>query len=82
VLDPPPPGSSRSAVVTALELVGAEGNRRGYHAELRTETGRRGVPVVVGREHALVVLSQDADGRWRVVAESPDSGGDLPIGED
>ena len=80
VLDPPPQGGYRNAVVTALELAGSEGNRRGYRAELRTEAGRPGGPVTVGQQHALVVLSQNPDGRWRVVAET--AGGDLPIGAD
>jgi hypothetical protein len=75
VLDPPPPGTFRRAVVTGLELAGADGNHRGYRAVLRTETGRLGGPVAVGQQHALVVLAEDADGRWRVVAETTGGAG-------
>jgi hypothetical protein len=81
VLDPPPPGASRTAVVTALELVAAKGNRRGYRAEVRTATGRPGGPVTVARQHTLVVVSEGQDGRWRVVAETGDAG-DVAFGED
>ena len=86
VLDPPPSGASRSAVVTALALVAAEGSLRGYGAEVRTATGRPDGQVTVERQHVLVVLTDDTDGRWRVVAETRDDGdlpdGDLPVGED
>jgi hypothetical protein len=81
VLDPPPPGARRTAVVTALELAGASAERRGYRAALRTETARPGGPVAVAYQQALVVLARSPDGRWRVVAETA---GDLnlPVGED
>lgn len=82
VLDPPPPGAYRSVVVTALELAGAEGNRRGYRAVLRTETAHPRGPVTVGRQHALVVLSEGQDGRWRVVVETTGDQPDLSVGED
>jgi len=77
VLDPPPPGAVESAVVTGLELAGAEGDRRGYRAALRIETATPGRPVAVALRHTLVVLAEDTDGRWRVVTETG-----LPTGED
>ena len=81
VLDPPPPGAHRTAVVTGLELAGASGERRGYRAALRTETARPGGPVAVARQQALVVLARGPDGRWRVVAETAGDP-DLSVGED
>jgi len=81
VLDPPPPGAHRTAVVTRLEPAGASGERRGYRAALRTETARPGGPVAVARQQALVVLARSTDGRWRVVAETAGDP-DLPVGED
>jgi hypothetical protein len=81
VLDPPPPGARRTAVVTALELAGASAERRGYRAALRTETARPGGPVAAARQQALVVLARSPDGRWRVVAETTGDP-DLPAGED
>jgi hypothetical protein len=80
VLDPPPPGARRTAVVTALELAGASAERRGYRAALRAETARPGGPVAVAHQQALVVLARSPDGRWRVVAETADDP-DLPVGE-
>lgn len=82
VLDPPPPGAYRSVVVTALELAGAEGNRRGYLAALRTETALPRGPVTVGQQHALVVMNEGQDGRWRVVIEATGDRPDLSVGED
>jgi hypothetical protein len=82
VLDPPPPDAYRTVVVTALELAGAEGNRRGYRAALRTETTHPRGPVTVGQQHALVVLSEGQDGRWRVVVETTGDNPDLSVGED
>ena len=81
VLDPPPPGAHRTAVVTGLEPAGASGERRGYRAALRTETARPGGPVAAARQQALVVLARSPDGRWRVVAETTGDP-DLPAGED
>ncbi len=82
VLDPPPPGAYRTAVVTGLEPAGADGNRRGYRAALRTETARPGGPVTVEQLHALVVVAAGIDGRWRVVAETTGDDPDLSVGED
>ena len=77
-----PPGASRTAVVTGLELAGAYGERRGYRAVLRTETARPGGPVAVAELQALVVLAQGPDARWRVVAETAGDDPDVPVGED
>ena len=77
-----PPGASRTAVVTGLELAGAHGERRGYRAALRTETARPGGPVAVAALRALVVLARGPDARWRVVAETAGDDPDLPVGED
>jgi len=82
VLDPPPPGAHRTAVVTGLEATGAYGDRRGFRAALRIETGGPGGPVAAGAQHALVVLAEGADGRWRVVMETAGGDPDLPVGED
>jgi hypothetical protein len=42
VLDPPPPGAYRTAVVTDIDAVGAYGDRRGFRAALhRDRTARR-----------------------------------------
>jgi len=82
VLDPPPPGAYRRVVVTALEPAGAEGNRRGYRAALRAETAQPRGPVTVGQQHALVVLREGRDGRWRVVVETTGDSPDLAVGED
>ena len=82
MLDPPPPGAHRTAVVTRLEPAGASGERRGYRAALRTETARPGGPVAVAELQALVVLAQGPDARWRVVAETAGDDPDLPVGED
>jgi hypothetical protein len=81
VLDPPPPGAVRTAVVTGLDLAGATAERRGYRAALRTETARPGGPVTVTHQQTLVVLARSPDGRWRVVAETLGDHG-IPIGED
>lgn len=80
VLDPPPPGAYRIAQVTALAPVGADGNRRGYRAELTTATGPPGGPRTTAVVPTLVVLARQPDGRWLVVVETPDNP-DLPAGE-
>jgi hypothetical protein len=83
VVDPPPPGSLRTAAVTALELVAADhdGVRRGYRAEVGTATGPPGGSVVVDLVTRYVVLARQPDGRWLVAADSPATP-DLPAGED
>jgi hypothetical protein len=83
VLDPPPPGSLRTAAVTALELVAADpgGQRRGYRAEVGTATGPPGGSVVVDLATRYVVLAHQPDGRWLVAADSPATP-DLPAAED
>jgi hypothetical protein len=83
VVDPPPPGSARTATVTALELAAADhgGTRRGYRAEVGTATGPPGGEVTVGLVERFVVLANQPDGRWLVAADSPATP-DLPAGED
>jgi hypothetical protein len=83
VVDPPPPGSVRTATVTALELAAADqgNNRRGYRAEVGTATGPPGGPLTVGVVERYVVLAHQPDGRWLVAADSPATP-DLPAGED
>jgi hypothetical protein len=83
VVDPPPPGSARTATVTALELAAADhgNNRRGYRAEVGTATGPPGGPLVLGLGERYVVLARQPDGRWLVAADSPATP-DLPAGED
>ena len=95
VLDPPPAGAERTASVTALDLVavahgegaahehGADPGpevRRGYRAEIETETGAPGGPLT--REHLVrhVVLARQPDDTWLVAAESTASP-DLSAGE-
>jgi hypothetical protein len=83
VVDPPPPGSARTATVTALELAAVDqgNNRRGYRAEVGTATGPPGGPLTVGVAERYVVLAHQPDGRWLVAADSPATP-DLPAGED
>lgn len=83
VLDPPPPGSMRAAVVTALELVAVDHDdrRRGYRAEIGTATGRPGTTAAVDVVESDVVLARQPDGTWLVTADTPPSP-DLPAGED
>ena len=76
------PAPTARAVVTGLEPAGADGERRGYRAALRTATARPGGPVAAARQQALVVLARSPDGRWRVVAETTGDHPDLPAGED
>jgi hypothetical protein len=80
VLDPPPPGSRRTATVTALELVAADANgtRRGYRAEVGAATGPPAGVLTVALLTTRIVLARQTDGRWLVTTETPD----LPTGED
>lgn len=72
VLDPPPPGAVRTASVTALDLVVADGpdDRRGYRAEIGTATGPPGGPFADALLVRQVVLARQPDGTWLVTAES------------
>ena len=81
VLNPPPAGQTRTAVVTAIELVAVNRSnlRRGYLAWIRTVTGSPGALAVVDDATAYVVLARQPDGRWLVVADTselPDGGHD------
>jgi hypothetical protein len=75
VLDPPQPDAYRTAQVGGLEPVGADGNRRGYRAQLTTTSGPPAGPRAVTHARALVVLARQPDGRWLVVAETADGEG-------
>jgi hypothetical protein len=72
VLDPPPPGTTRTASVTALDQLAADDadDRRGYRAEIATATGPPGGPATTDRLVRQVVLAHQPDGRWLVAAES------------
>ena len=81
VLNPPTAGQTRTAVVTAIELVAVNRSnlRRGYLAWIRTATGSPGALAVVDDATAYVVLARQPDGRWLVVADTselPDGGHD------
>ena len=81
VVDPPEPGSVRTAAIDGINLVAAsdDGHRRGYLATVRTMTGPPGASdPVVTTVTAYVALTLQPDGRWLVGAESPDP----PAGED
>jgi hypothetical protein len=82
VLDPPPPGSVRTATVTALQLAAADhdGHRRGYRAEVGTATSPPGGTATVDLGARYVVLALQADSRWLVTTDSVVTP-DLPAGE-
>lgn len=77
VLDAPPPGVVRTAVVEGLDLVAADpgDRRRGYLATVRLTDSPS---AATSTRTTYVVLTRQPDGRWLVSAESPD----LPAGED
>jgi hypothetical protein len=74
VLDTPPAGQVRTAVVTALDVVGADeaGRRRAYRATVATATGPPGGSATAATTTAHLVLSHQPDGRWLVAADTPD----------
>jgi hypothetical protein len=76
VLDPPPPGQFRTAVVTALDLVAAaeDDGRRGYRATVAMATGPPDGPDSTTVTTAYVVLARQPDGRWLVVADARELG--------
>ncbi|WP_232661789.1 hypothetical protein [Pseudonocardia sp. TRM90224] len=82
VLDPPPPGTQRTATVTAMRLVASDpdGLCRGYRAELGTATGPPGGPYAFTTAARHVVLVRQPDGRWLVAVDSAATT-DLPAGE-
>lgn len=80
VVDPPPPGTERTASVRRLDLVAADraDRRRGYLAAVETRTSPGGVTAV---HTSSVVVARQPDGRWLVAAETPENP-DLRAGED
>jgi hypothetical protein len=80
VLDPPPPGTARTASVRRLDLVAADHDdlRRGYLAVVETRDSPGGATAVL---RTGVVVARQPDGRWLVAAETPDDP-DLAVGED
>jgi hypothetical protein len=74
VLDAPLAGQMRTAVVTALEVVGAgeAGRRRAYRATVGTATGPPGGPATAATTAVRLVLAHQPDGRWLVAADTPD----------
>ncbi len=83
VLDPPPPGATRTATVRELELIAADrgDRRRGYRAVVETRTGADRGPSDTTLLTSDVVVAQQPDGRWLVAAETPENP-DLAVGED
>jgi hypothetical protein len=83
VLDPPPPGQTRTATARSLDLVAvAPGDgRRGYRADVETRTGPPGGAVTTATTTRSVVVARQPDGRWLVTADGPENP-DLVIGED
>jgi hypothetical protein len=75
VVDPPPAGARRVAVVEALTAAASdpEGTRQAFLATVRTTTGAPGEPARSDRLLTRVVVHRQPDGRWLVVAESPDT---------
>lgn len=80
VLDPPPPGTARTASVRRLDLVAADHDdlRRGYLAVVETRDSPGGATAVL---RTGVVVTRQPGGRWLVAAEAPDDP-DLAVGED
>jgi hypothetical protein len=80
VLDPPPRGQVRTAAVSTLDLVAADGadRRRGYVAGVTTATGPPGGPFVPAVATAYVALTRQPDGRWLVTTDTSE----LPEGDD
>ena len=74
VLDPPPAGQHRTALVTGLDLVAADRTdlRRGYLATVTTATGPPGGATSTAVATAYVVLARQPDGRWLVGLDTPD----------
>jgi hypothetical protein len=74
VLDAPAAGQVRTAVVTALDVVGADeaGHRRAYLATVSTATGPPAGPATVAATAVHLVLAHQPDGRWLVAADTPD----------
>jgi len=75
VLDPPPPGTRRIGAVEDLTATATDpgGTRRAFLATVRTTTAAPGEPARSERLRTQVVVHRQADGRWLVVAETPDT---------
>lgn len=75
VLDPPVPGTERTASVRALELVAADpgDGRRAYLAAVETSTGPPHGPYEIGLVTGHIVLAHQADGRWLVAADTAEN---------
>ncbi|MDN5919692.1 MAG: hypothetical protein L0I76_32105 [Pseudonocardia sp.] len=85
VLDAPAPGARRVAVVEALtrSATARDGTRRAFLAAVRTSTGAPGEAVRTARLRVRIVVHRQPDGRWLVVAETPDTADNpaLPAGD-
>ncbi|RZT83760.1 hypothetical protein EV383_0578 [Pseudonocardia sediminis] len=85
VLDAPAPGARRVAVVEGLTPSAAapDGTRRAYLASVATSTGAPGESVRTARLRTQIVVHRQPDGRWLVVAETPDTADTpaLPAGD-
>ncbi|MFP5022633.1 hypothetical protein [Pseudonocardia phyllosphaerae] len=73
VLDAPPPGARRIAVVDALAPAEQDltRGRQAYLADVRTTTAAPGGTARTERWRTRVVLHRGDDGRWRVLADVP-----------
>lgn len=75
VVDPPPAGARRIAAVEDLTAVASdpERTRQAFLATVRTTTGAPGTTARSQRLRTRVVVHRQPDGRWLVVAETPDT---------
>jgi hypothetical protein len=73
VVDPPPAGARRVAVVEELTAAASDPARQAFLATVRTTTGAPGEPARSERLLTRVVVHRQPDGRWLVVAETPDT---------
>lgn len=75
VLDPPVQGARRVAAVDALVPASAAPQRArlSYLAEVRMTTGSPGAAVRTSLLRTQIVVHRQPDGRWLVVAETPDT---------
>lgn len=75
VVDPPPAGARRVAAVEELSAAAADpdGTRQALLATVRTTTAAPGEPAATVRLRTRVVVHRQPDGRWLVVAETPDT---------
>ncbi|TCK26940.1 hypothetical protein [Pseudonocardia endophytica] len=75
VVDAPPPGARRVAAVEQLTDAASDPDdtRRAFLATVRTTTGAPGESAASSRLLTRVVVHRQPDGRWLVVAETPDT---------